>query len=274
MPVRPRRHGPYPATVTPEVIAAYAAATGDETAAVRAGAAVPVLFPIALAFAAGDDARADLPDAIWGSVRGGVHGEHDVVVHRPLRPGDEITTWTTVAAIRTVPPGTQVVVHFEHRGSDGAVAVEQWWTMVLLGLAGVDDLGVMPAAHRFPEAALDRPLGSVRQRVAPDAARRYAEVSGDWSAHHFDVDAARAEGFDYLFGHGLCTMAMCVHGVLGILGVDDPGRVRRAAVRFASPTPLGGELNIAAYDAGEAVVFGATCGPTDVITHGRLELRS
>lgn len=272
--VLPRRHGPYPATVTSDQLTAYAGATADDTSAVLSGTAVPVLFPIVLAFSAGDDARADLPDSIWERVRGGVHGEHDVVVHRPLRPGEEIVTWTTISAIRTVAPGTQVVVHFAHHDSGGALAVEQWWTMILLGLDGVDDLGDMPAPHRFPETALGCPLGSARQHVAPDTARRYAEVSGDWSAHHFDIEAARAEGFGYLFNHGLATMAMCLHRVLRIIGVDDPGRVRRAAVRFSTPTPLGGDLDVNAYDAGDAVVFDATSGGENVITHGRLELRS
>ena len=274
MRIQPRRHGPYPAVVTPELLSAYAGATGDDTAAVLAGTAVPVAFPIVLAFHAGDDARDDLPASIWQRVRGGVHGEHDVVVHRPLRPGEAIATWTTIVAVRTVRPGTQVVVHFEHLDSDGEPAVEQWWTMILLGLDGLEDLGEMPADHRFPEAALARPIGAAVQHVPPDTARRYAEVSGDWSQHHFDIAVARSEGFDFLFAHGLCTMAMCVHRVLGLVGVDDPARVRRVAVRFASPTPLGGDLCVRAYRADDdVVVFDATCGGENVVTNGRLELR-
>ena len=50
-----------------------------------------------------------------------------------------------------------------------------------------------------------------------------------------------------LFAHGLGTMAMCTHRLLGLVGVAGPGQVRRVAVRFASPTPLGGELTVAAY---------------------------
>lgn len=273
--VRPRRHGPYPATVHPDLVAAYADATADDTLAVRTGAAVPVVFPIVLAFHAGDDARADLPERIWQRVRGGVHGEHDVVVHRPLRPGDRIDTWTSISAVRTVAPGTQVVVHFEHVAPDGTVAVEQWWTMILLGLDGVEDLGEMPADHRFPAPAREHPLGERSQHVPAYSAERYARVSGDWSAHHFDIDVARAEGFGFLFNHGLCTMAMCIHRVLRIAEVDDPARVRRVAVRFASPMPLGGDLRVRAYRASpDVVVFDASSGGENVVTNGRLELTS
>jgi acyl dehydratase len=273
--VQASRHGPFPGVLDQRRIAAYADATGDHTPAVRAGAAVPAVFPIIVGFEALEAATADLPDAIWERVRGGVHGEHDIVLHRPLRPGEALDTWAGLSAVRTSRAGTQVVVHFEQVGSDGRIAVEQWWTMILLGLDGVADLGAMPAEHRFPESALANPRGTALQHVAEDTARRYAEVSGDWSAHHFDIDAARSAGFDFLFAHGLCTMAMCTHRVLDVIGVGDPGRVRRVAVRFASPTRLGGDLTVRAYGAGEGVIaFDAACSDATVVTHGRLELCS
>jgi acyl dehydratase len=273
--VQPRRHGPFPGVLGRERIAAYADATGDHTPAVRVGAAVPAVFPIIVGFDALEAARADLPGAIWERVRGGVHGEHDIVLHRPLRPGEALDTWAGLSAVRTSRAGTQVVVHFEQVGSDGRMAIEQWWTMVLLGLDGVADLGAMPAEHRFPESALEDPRGAALQHVAEDTARRYAEVSGDWSAHHFDIDVARSAGFDFLFAHGLCTMAMCTHRVLDVIGVGDPGRVRRVAVRFASPTRLGGDLTVRAYGAGEGVIaFDAACADVTVVTNGRLELCS
>jgi acyl dehydratase len=273
--VQPRRHGPFPGVLDVERIAAYADATDDPTPAVRVGSAVPAVFPIILGFDALEAARADLPETIWERVRGGVHGEHDIVLHRPLRPGEALDTWAELSAVRTARAGTQVVVRFEQVGSDGRLAVEQWWTMVLLGLDGVADLGTMPAEHRFPDSALANPRGTASQHVAEDTARRYAEVSGDWSAHHFDIDVARSAGFDFLFAHGLCTMAMCTHRVLDVTGVSDPGRVRRVAVRFASPTRLGGDLSVRAYGAGEGVIaFDAACADATVVTNGRLELCS
>jgi hypothetical protein len=93
--VRTRRHGPFPGSVDAERIAAYADATGDPTLAVLAGDAVPTVFPVALIFDGQEAARADLPVEIWDRIHGGVHGEHDVVLHRPLRPGESIPTVTS-----------------------------------------------------------------------------------------------------------------------------------------------------------------------------------
>jgi acyl dehydratase len=272
--VAPVRHGPFPGHLAPEAIAAYAAATGDQTAAVLAGRAVPAVFPVILVFTPQEAARADVPEAVWQHVRGGVHGEHDIVLHRPLVPGERLNTSSWISAVRTSRAGTQVVMQFEQVDADGAVAVEQWWTMMLLGLSGVADLGTMPADHRFPDDARARPLGSVSQHIDKRVAHRYAEVSGDWSAHHFDVDVARAAGFDFVFTHGLCTLAICTHRLLDLLGVDDPGRVARVAVRFASPTPLDEELTVNAYDIEQnSFAFEVTSRGVSTITHGRLELR-
>lgn len=272
--VIPVRHGPFPGHLAPETIASYAAATGDRTPAVLAGLAVPAVFPVILIFTPQEAARADVPDAVWQRVRGGVHGEHDIVVHRPLVAGERLDTSSWISAVRTSRAGTQIVVQFEQVGADGAVAVEQWWTMVLLGMHGVADLGAMPADHRFPDDARGRPLGSVSQHIVKDVAHRYAEVSGDWSAHHFDIEVARAAGFDFVFTHGLCTMAICTHLLVGLLGVDDPARVHRVAVRFASPTPLDSKLTVNAFGVDEnSFAFEATANGATTITHGRLELR-
>jgi acyl dehydratase len=274
-PVAPVRHGPFAGCLDPETIAHYAAATDDRTASVLGGLAVPAVFPVLLVFEANEAARADLPEAAYRGARGGVHGEHDIVLHRPLVLGEPLVTWSRISAVRTTSAGTRVVMQFEQMDADGIVVVEQWWTMVLLGLQGMADLGMTPAQHRFPGTARTRPLGTVSQHIDPDITRRYAELSGDWAAHHFDIEVARAAGFDFVSTHGLCTMAICTHRVLDLLAIEDPGRVRRVAVRFASPTPLGVELNVNVFGIDEhSFAFEAEANGTKTITHGRLELRA
>jgi acyl dehydratase len=271
----PGRHGPFPGHLAPQDIAAYAGATGDRTVAVLDGVAVPAVFPAILVFTAQEAARADVPKTVWQRVRGAVHGEHVIVLHRRLVPGERLDTSSWISAVRTSRAGTHIVVQFEQVGADGAVAVEQWWTIVLLGLHGVADLGAMPADHRFPDDARARPLGSVTQHIDKGAAHRYAEVSGDWSAHHFDIEVARAAGFDFVFTHGLCTMAICTHRLLDMLGVDDPASVRRVAVRFASPTPLESDLTVNVFGINaNSFAFEAAANGITTITHGRLELQS
>jgi hypothetical protein len=68
---------------------------------------------------------------------------------------------------------------------------------------------------------------------------------------------------------------VCSHLVLGLIGIEDPGRVRRVAVRFAAPTRMGADLTVSAFGITDGMfAFEATCAGATVITHGRLELFS
>jgi acyl dehydratase len=268
------RHGPFPGRVDPALVAAYAAATNDTAPGVLAGTAVPATFPVVLVFDAQIAANADVPPAVWDDMRGGVHGEHDIVLHRAPVPGEELTTWSRISAVRRSRAGTRVVLHMEQYDARGDLVVEQWWTTLFLGTHLLADAGVEPAPHTFPDDARAHPVGSGTQFVSVESATRYAQVSGDWSPHHFDVDAARAGGFDDVFAHGLCTMAMCTQYVVQLVAGGDPGRVRRVAVRFASPTPLDADLTVDVFQAGpSAYAFEAHAGGRIVVTDGRLEVR-
>ena len=180
--------------------------------------------------------------------------------------------------MRNTRAGTRVVLHMEQFGADGVLAVEQWWTIFFPGCDVLADVGPEPPDHTFPDAG-PRPPGRVgdaarRPRPAPT---RYAEVSNDWSAHHFDLERRARAGFDYLFAHGLCTMAMCTQAVVG------DGRRRRSvarpagrgAVRVTHP-PRRGPHRRRLRRIGDPAcyAFEATCAGAAVIKHGRLELFS
>ena len=274
-----QRHGPFPGTLDPGAIAAYAAATNDTTPAVVAGTSVPATFPVILIFDAQWAANAAVPKSVYQSGRNGVHGEHEVLLHRALVPGEALETFSEPFAVRNTRAGARVVLHMEQFGADGALAAEHWWTIFFPGCDELADVGPEPPDHTFPDAARAHLIGTVTQHVDLDTPTRYAEVSGDWSPHHFELDAARGAGVDFLFAHGLCTMAMCTQAAVGLVAGGDPARVRRVAVRFASPTRLDEDLTVDVYDAsaGEGAgvfAFEATCAGAAVVKHGRLELFS
>src|SRR4029077_11282184 len=125
--------------------------------------------------------------------------------------------------------------------------------------------------HTFPEEARGQQVGTYTIGVDDDMARRYAEGSGDWSPHHFDVDAARQSGMQRVFLHGLCTIALCAQGIVTLVADGDPDRIRRIGVRFATPTFMGEQLNVRVYDAGAlGYAFEADSAGSNVITHGRV----
>jgi acyl dehydratase len=214
-----------------------------------------------------------VPEEVQRTASGGVHGEHDVVVHRPIIPGEALWTWVEGYGARPAGRNSLVTLRYWALDADNALVAEQWWTTVYLGTT-CEAVGAPAPDHAFPDQARQRPVERYSVEVDPDMPRRYAEVSGDWSAHHFDVEAARRSGFNRVFLHGLCTMALCAQGVTALVADGDPGRLRRVAVRFASPTFLGEQLQMRVYDTGAlGYAFEADCAGATVITHGRAELR-
>jgi acyl dehydratase len=71
----------------------------------------------------------------------------------------------------------------------------------------------------------------------------YAGGSNDHTPVHYDIDAARAFGFDDVFSQGMCAMAL-----LGRTVTDHvpPDRLRHYRARFVAKTLLGDRLTCTA----------------------------
>lgn len=268
------RLGPFEAQIDADLVRQFAAATNDPSADVRAGKVVPLTMLATIIWPAQEASRAaTVPEAVQRSASGGVHGEHDVVVHRPIVPGEALRTWVESHGVRPAGRNAAVTARYSTFDADEALVAEQWWTTVYLG-ATCDVSGEPAPDHVFPSEARERLIGVHEVEVDAGMAHRYAEVSGDWSAHHFELEAARASGTDRPFLHGLCTMALCAEAAVAVAADGEPARLGRVAVRFAAPMPLGERLEVSVYDAGPVgLAFEAACEGVAVITNGRTELR-
>jgi acyl dehydratase len=268
------RRGPFDGGLDVDLVRRYAAATRDPSLRVQAGEAVPPVAIVTQIWEAQNVGRnAAVPEVLQRSATSGVHGEHDVVLHRPIVPGEPLRIWVEGQGARAAGRNSLVTLRYTAVDTDDEIVAEQWWTTVYLDVT-CDPVGEPAPEHAFPDDARERPIGMYSVEVDGDMARQYAEVSGDWSPHHFELEAARRSGFDRLFLHGLCTMALCAQGVVQLVADGDPNRVRRVAVRFTTPTFLGEQLHVRLYDAGAlGCAFEADSAGATVITHGRAELR-
>jgi acyl dehydratase len=269
-----RRVGPFAHCLDRALLRRYADATRDASAVVRTGQVVPPAAIVTSIWNAQNSAREELVSPeLQQRAAGGVHGEHDILLHRPIVPGETLQIWVDGWGARPAGRNSRVTLRYVALDAREQIVAEQWWTTVFLGVT-CEPVGSAPPDHSFPEPARDRPLGTWTADVDDDMARQYAEVSGDWSPHHFDPAAARRSGFDRVFLHGLCTMALCAQGVVQVVADGDPERVRRIAVRFASPTFLGERLTVNVFDAGPlGYAFEADSADARVISNGRVELR-
>jgi acyl dehydratase len=219
--------------VTRERIAAYAAATNDSIAPHAAGDLAPPVFAIVPAFqAAGIAAMQVIPGELLGAI---LHGEQDFHFSRPIEPEIKLSTVATPIGMRQRSSGVTVITRAETREAGGELLVEQYMTTFVRGAQGVTDIGEEAPPHRFDEKLRERdPDAEVAQTFDADQTFRYAEASGDSMRIHLDEEFAKSIGLPGIIIHGLCTMAFTSVAVIEHACAEDPSRLKRLAVRFAT----------------------------------------
>ena len=220
-------------TVERERIAAYAAATNDSIAKHTSGELAPPVFSIVPAFQSlGMASLAVIPGELLGAI---LHGEQDFHFHRPIEPGMELETVSTPIGMCQRSSGVTVAVRGETRDGSGELVTEQYMTSFVRGAQGVEDTGDVAPEHGFDDTLRERePDAEVSLAYDADQTFRYAEASGDPMPIHLDDEFAKSVGLPGIIIHGLCTMAFTSVAVLESFASEDPARLKRLAVRFAS----------------------------------------
>ena len=269
-----RRIGPFEGRLSDELVRKFAETTKDRSSLVRSADVVPPAAAVTLLWDAQEAGRAELvPAEFQLQATGGVHGGHDLVVRRPIHPGEPLQTWVEGRAARSTGSNTVITLRYVTTDSRNELVAEQLWSTVWLGVT-CRDVGEPPPGHAFPDGAPRSARRVVEIEADGDMARRYAELSGDWSAHHFDADAARRSGADGPFLHGFCTMALCARAFSEVVVGADHSHVSRIALRFVRPVLLGRSLTVHFYDVGElGYGFEADVEGVQVVAQGRASLR-
>lgn len=265
--------GPRPTTLDGARALAYAQATNDANPAYLTGDAVPPVFGVVATW-----------EVLWGLVRVLVapglhdrilHAAHDLHLHRPLRPGQELWTTGRAYGLRRTRSGTRVTAHLRSVDAGGDAVLEQYATLFLRRVTGPDDRGEDPPDHALPPGP-PGPGAPWRAHLDADQTVRYRDASGDLNPIHTDHEAARAAGLPGIVVHGLCTMALCGAAVVELHADGDPARLARLAVAFSWPVFPGNDLEVATRSAGSGtgeVGFTADSAGKTVIRDGRARLR-
>lgn len=233
-----------------ERIAAYAEATNDPIAAHAAGELAPPVFSIVPSFQAmGMASLTVIPHELIGAV---LHGEQDFHFHKPIVPGMKLETVATPIGMRQRSSGVTVVVRTDTRNDAGELVTHAYSTTFVRGAQGAEDVGEDAPPHAFDSALRERePAAEVVQTFDADQTYRYAEASGDPMQIHLDEAFAKSVGLPGIIIHGLCTMAFTSVGAIQSFCPDDPTRLRRLAVRFASIALPGQTITTRYWSAGE-----------------------
>ncbi|WP_028226349.1 MaoC/PaaZ C-terminal domain-containing protein [Paraburkholderia ferrariae] len=207
-----------------------------------------------------------------------VHGEQDVVMHRPIPAAGTLRARSQIGTIcdKGAGKGAVVEVSRELRDQEGELYASVRQTVFLRGDGGYSEHcgksdeppAALPAAPTTPpELQVD--LGTLEQSAL------IYRLSGDLNPLHSDPDTARKAGFPRPILHGLCTYGMAAHAAMQALCDYDGTRIRRLATRFSSPVFPGETIRFRFWRRADGTYQLDASVPqrnTTVLSHGVLEL--
>lgn len=174
----------------------------------------------------------------------GVHVEQDSTFHRPVRPGDRLTTQETVVGIRATSAGALVRTRFRTtETATGAPVVTSWHSSIFRGVTVEGAGGSVAEAPSCPRAL--ESLGETGTiSIDRAAAHIYTECASIWNPIHSERRVALAQGLPDVILHGTATWAMVGREIVSRYGSADPGRLRRLRAKFKAPVIPGHDVTL------------------------------
>lgn len=173
-----------------------------------------------------------------------LHGEQFLRVHKPLPVSGTLIGRHKVDEIFDKGADKGAVLMLSRRLHDqvsGELVAEVAMSLFLRGNGGFGGRADgQPKPHVVPdERAPDASLDLITR---PEQAAIYRLAGADPNPMHIDAEMARRAGFERPILHGLCTYGVAGRAVLKLLCGNEPARLRRLDVRFASPVYPGETL--------------------------------
>ncbi|AOY57085.1 MULTISPECIES: MaoC/PaaZ C-terminal domain-containing protein [Desulfococcus] len=224
-------------------------------------------FAVAAVF----DVFFDAAAASGANLAGILHGEQELVFHRPIPVSGTLTTEARITGYYDKGAETGALITAESRTRLSGAPL---FTSVFTLFSRLDGGFGGPAAPKQHPVFPDRsPDGVIDDRPDPNQPLLY-RLSGDLFALHADPEFARDSGFERPIMHGLCTLGYACRALLKHLTPGEPERVRRIACRFARPLYPGTPIRTLVWKTGPGTVLWETVpadGGEAVITSGIFE---
>jgi acyl dehydratase len=160
-----------------------------------------------------------------------LHGEHRIVLHRPIPTEGTLQTWVECFAIYDKgDKGAALNVHFETRDENGEVLFENH--ALILDRSGGNFGGEKgPLPERIEPQAGKRPDFHWEDATSLEQCALY-RLSGDKNPIHIDPDFAEKGGLERPILHGLCTLGFAGRALLHSVCGSDPSRLKSLSSRF------------------------------------------
>ena len=203
-----------------------------------------------------------------------VHGEHSMVMHKPLPPSGTVVGKTRVLDVIDKGPGKGAIVYSERSVSDKASGALLCTIVQTTFCRGDGGFGGPPRpqrpVHAIPEHAPDLTCDLTTR---PEQALIY-RLTADPNPLHVDPAVAKAAGFPRPILHGLATFGVAGHALLKSVCGYDPARLTTIAGRFSAPVFPGETIRTEIWRDGAVLSFRARVVERDLIAinNGRAEI--
>jgi len=202
-----------------------------------------------------------------------LHGEQEVIVHRPLPVEAKLHTSAHIPEIYD--KGKAALVILEAQAKDAATGQPLFTNRFSLFIRGEGGFGG-DSGPKVGNAAPERaPDGVVERKTLPQQALIY-RLSGDKNPLHADPEFAKLGGFDRPILHGLCSYGIACKAIVDEVLGGDVSQVARYQARFAGVAFPGETYRISYWrDGAKRVLLEAASAERDakIISNAVIELR-
>jgi len=268
-----KTYAPQTEVVSADAIAAYAAASRIENPrhAVGPDQVPSVVFPVVTGLPLMAVVTTD-PELQVENPLMIVHGEQEIVHHRPMVAGETLLFTTSLDSVEDKGSGATYVSHVAAATSDGEPVNDQYATIFVRGAGSGRERS---RGDKPPGPTRGTTVATFTKHVDEDMPTEYASASGDLNPIHTDPEVAMAVGLPGVINHGLGTLSIVSGGLVDELGDGDPGRITRIQVRFTDMVIPGSDLETSVFASdGDSFVFETRRPDDNVVMVGVVELRS
>ena len=260
-------------TIDQADIEGYAAASGDDNPRYKAGpdqVAGPI-FPVVPGFPHMMAVAAD-PELNVGNPLMIVHGEQEIVYHRPMRGGETLVFTPSLVKVEDKGKGAVYVVEVAAATQSGEAVADQYATIFVRGGGSG---GERPATETVTQPVKGSVVAEFARHVDVGMPARYAEASGDHNPIHLDESVAVAVGLPGVINHGLGTLSLVAGGLVEYVAGGDVTRLARLWVRFTDMVLPGSDVETTVWESGDrSYLFETTRPDGAMVMLGIVDLRS
>jgi acyl dehydratase len=200
-----------------------------------------------------------------------LHGEQEVILHKPLPPAQKLKTSAHVPEIYDKGKAALVILEANARDESGDKLFTNRMSLFIRGEGGFGG----DSGPKVGNAAPDRkPDGVITRTTLPQQALIY-RLSGDKNPLHCDPDFAKMAGFDKPIIHGLCSYGIACKAIVDEVLGGDVTQVARYQARFAGVGFPGETYQVSYWKQGKQILLEAKSAErgAPIISNAVVELR-